>query len=215
MGQRSNWQLNDNLAGLFVSSLDYGGGWKLMHHMTRRFYAPVRVVAVPEGEEIVLRAVNDTGAPVAVEVTAEALALDGSTEALAAEAVTVGPDAAVAVLRVAREALGDDRLLGWFWRHGDGGGAEHHAPRPYKAYELAPPGIGMTVTEAPDGWEITLQATALALFVSVEADRAGRFSDNAVTLIPGRPVTIGFRPDTTGPEPAFTLRDLHGATMAA
>jgi beta-mannosidase len=183
--------------------------------MARRFYAPVRVVAVPEGEAIVLRAVNDTGAPVALDLTAEALALDGRTEAVAAEVVTVGPDAAVEVLRVARSALGGDRLLGWSWRHAGGAGAEHHAPRPYKAYDLCPPGIGMQVTEVPDGWEITLRATALALFVSLEADRAGRFSDNAVTLIPGRPVTIAFRPEGGGADPAFTLRDLHGATMAA
>jgi beta-mannosidase len=209
------WQLNDTWPVCSWSSLDHGGGWKLLHHMARRFYAPVRVVAVPEGEAIVLRAVNDTGAPVALDLTAEALALDGRTEAVAAEVVTVGPDAAVEVLRVARSALGGDRLLGWSWRHAGGAGAEHHAPRPYKAYDLCPPGIGMQVTEVPDGWEITLRATALALFVSLEADRAGRFSDNAVTLIPGRPVTIAFRPEGGGADPAFTLRDLHGATMAA
>ncbi|ROU04419.1 glycoside hydrolase family 2 protein [Histidinibacterium lentulum] len=209
------WQLNDTWPVCSWSSLDYGGGWKLMHHMARRFHAPVHVVAVPEGEQIVLKAVNDTGAPVAVEVTAEALFLDGRAETLAEAGATVGPDAALEVLRVQRAALGEARLLGWAWRHEGGAGAEHSAPRPYKAYGLLPPGIGMRVAQVRDAWEITLDAAALALFVSLEADRPGRFSDNAVTLIPGRPVTITFRPETNGPEPAFTLRDLHGATMAA
>ena len=41
------WQLNDTWPVASWSSLDYGGGWKLLHHMARAFYAPVTVVAVP------------------------------------------------------------------------------------------------------------------------------------------------------------------------
>ncbi len=42
------------------SSLDYGGGWKLLHYMAKRFFLPINVVAVPSESGIELRAINDT-----------------------------------------------------------------------------------------------------------------------------------------------------------
>ena len=42
------------------ASLDHGGGWKLLHHGARHFFAPVTVVAVPGGDTVVFRGVNDT-----------------------------------------------------------------------------------------------------------------------------------------------------------
>ncbi len=48
--------------------------------------------------------------------------------------------------------------------------------------------------------------------MTLEADRPGRFSANAVTLFPGHPAAIAFTPTQPGPPPAFTLRDLHSAT---
>ena len=44
------WQLNDTWPVASWSSLDYGGGWKLLHHMARRFFQPVNVVAIPDAE---------------------------------------------------------------------------------------------------------------------------------------------------------------------
>ncbi|KGF67012.1 beta-mannosidase, partial [Hoeflea sp. BAL378] len=37
------WQLNDTWPVASWASLEYGGGWKLVHYMARRFYAPVLV----------------------------------------------------------------------------------------------------------------------------------------------------------------------------
>ena len=67
-------------------------------------------------------------------------------------------------------------------------------------------------------WHLTLDASALGHFVTVEADVPGRFSDNAFPLIPGAPAAITFTPAapaTPGRTPSFRLRDLHSATMAA
>ncbi len=41
------WQLNDTWPVGSWSSLDHGGGWKLLHYMARRFFAPVAVFAMP------------------------------------------------------------------------------------------------------------------------------------------------------------------------
>jgi beta-mannosidase len=43
----------------------------------------------------------------------------------------------------------------------------------------------------------------------------GRFSDNAFALLPGQPRRITFTPDSPGPAPRVTLRDLHSATYGA
>ena len=60
------WQLNDTWPVASWSSLDYGGGWKLLHHMAQRFFQPVNVVAIPDPlGTLRLVAVNDTAAAVA------------------------------------------------------------------------------------------------------------------------------------------------------
>ena len=87
------WQLNDTWPVCSWSSLDHGGGWKLLHHMAARFYAPVTVVAVPEAGGITLRAVNDGPGPVALTVRARAVAMDGTARPLAEAGVTVPTDA--------------------------------------------------------------------------------------------------------------------------
>ena len=41
------WQLNDTWPVASWSSLDYGGGWKLLHYMARRFFPPVQRLRDP------------------------------------------------------------------------------------------------------------------------------------------------------------------------
>jgi len=118
------------------------------------------------------------------------------------------------VLTIAADALAPQEMLAHVWLDGQGNrlGGDLHAPRPYKSYDLQPPGLALTVAEAPGGWSLTISATALALFVAVEADRPGRFSANAMTLFPGHAATLTFTPEAPGPAPQFTLRDLYSAT---
>jgi beta-mannosidase len=201
------WQLNDTWPCASWSSLDHGGGWKLLHHMARRFYAPVTVVAVPGPDGIALRAVNDGPAPVALTVTARATRMDGTMRPLAEARVTVGTDAAVEALRLAPGALAEDEVLAFDWE-GDASGGDLFAPRAWKAYDLLPPGLSATATRTA----ITLSAKALAPFVAVEADVPGRFSENALMLFPGQPATLTFAARDPDANPCFTVRSLHSAT---
>lgn len=201
------WQLNDTWPCASWSSLDHGGGWKLLHHMARRFYAPVTVVAVPGAEGIALKAVNDTRAPVVLTVAARAARMDGTVRPLAEAQVTVPTDAAVEALRLPPGALAEDEVLAFTWAGGAQGG-DVFAPSPWKGYDLLPPRIDARAT--PTG--VTLEARALAPFVAVEANVPGRFSANAVTLFPGHPATIAFTPRDPGAVARFTVRSLHSAT---
>lgn len=205
------WQLNDTWPVCSWSSLDHGGGWKLLHHMAQQFFQTVLVSAVPVAGGIALRVVND-GAPLDLTVKAAAVAMDGSTRALAEATVRVA-DSAVLALHIPAADLGAQEILAYTWAAGDSQiSGDTFAPRPYKHYDLLPARLSHRVSKTAGGYDISLTAAALALFVAVEADQPGRFSHNAVTLFPGCPATITFTPAQSGAEPRFTIRDLHSAT---
>ena len=208
------WQLNDTWPVCSWASLDHGGGWKLLHHMSKAFYAPVFVSAVPVKGGVELRAVNDRATALDLTVSAVAVTMDGTTRDLASATVTVGPDAAVLALTV--PALAEGEMLAYVWAEGEVRlGGDHYAPRAYKTYDLLPPNLAHSVTETATGWQITISAEKLALFVAVEVDQPGRLSHNAMTLFPGHPATVTFTPDAKGAAPKFTLRDLHSATYGS
>jgi beta-mannosidase len=205
------WQLNDTWPVCSWSSLDHGGNWKLLHHMAKDFFAPVTVVAVPKDGSITLKGVNDSPAPVTLTVTARAAAMDGSTRLLAGATVKIPTDAAIPVVTLPPGTLYPGEVLVFDWT-GDAMGSDHHAPKPWKGYDLRPPGLSQTVRQEGAVWKLTLTVKALAPFVAIEADVPGRFSANAIVLLPDAPATITFTPDDGALMPTFTLRDLHSAT---
>ncbi len=207
------WQLNDTWPVCSWASLDHGGGWKLLHHMAKAFNAALFVSAVPVKGSIELRAVNDGAEAVDLTVTALAVTMDGSTRELAKATVSVGPDAAKVALSIPAYQVSAAEMLAYVWSQGDTQiGGDVFAPKPYKAYDLLPPNLGLTVVATPSGYDLTLNADTLALFVAVESDQPGRFSNNAITVFPGHPATITFTPQVPGIAPHFTIRDLHSAT---
>jgi beta-mannosidase len=180
--------------------------------MARAFFQPVLVSAVPQGDLILLRAVNDQPAPVQIAVRAMAVDMAGRTRALAEGSAHVEGQAQV-LCSIDRSALGPQEMLAFVWEGSDGTRAgDVFAPQPYKHYDLLPPNIAHSVTKAEGRYTLTLTAETLALFVAVESDQRGRFSVNAFALFPGHPATVVFTPASPGPEPRFTIRDLHSAT---
>ena len=206
------WQLNDTWPCASWSSLDYGGGWKLLHHMARRFFSPVLVSVVPTQDGYALVAVNDSGAGVDLALTVHALTMDGSVRLLKETDAVVPPDRAKEIEFVLSEALEASEMLLLSSSSEHGAATVHFAPLPYKAYDLLPSGLSLATEDTGDAYTLTLTAQALALYASVEASCPGRFSDNAVLVRPGAPVTMAFAPRNPGEPVEFALRDLHSAT---
>ena len=211
------WQLNDTWPVCSWSSLDHGGGWKLLHHMARDFYAPVMVTVVPEGATLAIKAVNDTPDPVDLQITARALAMDGALRDLADVTCRLGPDAATAANIPTADLRAEEVLvIDWHSPCGLHAGRDIHAPRPWKTYDLPASQLRCTIEPAGDSFTIRLTTTAPAFFASVEANVAGRFSANAVHLTAGEEVSLTFTPATPmATTPEFTLRDLQSATGPA
>ncbi|PRY23715.1 beta-mannosidase [Aliiruegeria haliotis] len=208
------WQLNDTWPVCSWASLDYGGGWKLLHHMAQKFFAPVHVAAVPDGDGVLLRATSDEASAVDLAVEASAMKMDGTTRRLGSANVSVGPDRSVEACRV--DGLTEDEVLTFSWSLPDGrSGRDHFAPKPYKSYALEDPGLVSDIRQTGSGLSIALTAEKPAFFVALEADVPGRFSDNGFLLLPGAPVTVTFTPKVPGADAAVTLRNLHSATCVA
>lgn len=207
------WQINDIWPVASWSSLDYGGQWKLMHYMARRFYLPINVVAVPRvsqvrtnsrglpvenqtPDELVLRAINDTGASASVALEVRAVKVGGGERVVHSGTATVGPDAALDVATIPMADLADDEVLFFSWTDDRGRvlGENDYFPKPYKAYELAAPTIAAHWSDHHGEAVLTLETDRPAFFVTATVDAPGYFSDNALTLLPGRPVALRFKP---------------------
>ncbi|MEM1300995.1 MAG: glycoside hydrolase family 2 protein [Pseudomonadota bacterium] len=206
------WQLNDTWPVCSWASLDYGGGWKLLHHMTRRFYAPVMATILPDGDGAVVRLINDTPARATTHLRVLAITPAGARRPLLNQSQDVAPHTVSDP--IALGSVADDEVLTLEWHGPDGAGfAESYALKPYKSYALQSPEITMTV-EHGDTTTLTLTARNLALFVAIEADVPGRFSDNAFPLLPGEPRILTFEGCGGDVKPTFKLRDLYSATTA-
>ena len=183
------WQLNDTWPVASWSSLDYGGSWKALHYMARRFFQPVNVVAIPseDGTSIAFSMVNDTLEELTVDMNLFAVTLDGERLPIRTATGTCPPDRAAPLLTLDETDIPVDALLAWSFIASNGMSGEGHlALQPYKALELQPSGLETSVAPVADGrFEVTVSATGLALFVMLEADCPGRYSDNAFDLHAG------------------------------
>lgn len=207
------WQLNDTWPVASWSSLDYGGNWKLLHHMARRFYAPEIVVAVPDEDDIALIGLHDLPGDRRLQVTAYAVTMEGARRELAAGDQFMTSAEPAELLRIKNDELQSGEILYFEWFGADGiVQCEHFASRPYKALDLLDPEIEMVVTRISDHWNVSLSCRKPALFVALEAGTEGRFSDNAFTMLPGQTKTVRFEPQEKNGKPEITVRDLFTAT---
>lgn len=207
------WQINDIWPVASWSSLDYGGQWKLMHYMARRFYNLVNVVAVPQITEvqtnsrgtpvegqlpdhIALRAINDTGRPVSIALEVTAVKVTGESRVVFSGNSAVGPDAAITVADIPFGDLAEDEFLYFVWKDAQGKilGENDYFPKPYKAYELVGADIRAEWSDRDGKAVLTLESDKPAFFTTATVDAPGYFSDNAITLLPGRPVELTFIP---------------------
>ncbi|MDQ0320654.1 beta-mannosidase [Pararhizobium capsulatum DSM 1112] len=208
------WQLNDTWPVASWASLDYGGNWKAMHYMVRRFFQPVAVAAIPsaDGREIAFSMVNDTAEPVIVELQTFLVSLDGTKTPLTAAGGTCSPDRAATLLTIPTADVPANHLLFWSFEASNGmRGEGHHVTGTYKALDLQPSGLSLASRPFGDGSvEIAVSATGLALHVMIEAEIEGRYSDNAFDLTAGETRTIRFTPKKApaGGAPIFTSYDL-------
>lgn len=204
------WQLNDTWPVASWSSLEYGGGWKLLHYAAKRFYQNVLMMIVPvnrapksvrdfvgvdpeEDHELWLRAVNDSSHTVVLDYVVQVLDMEGRQQTRWYGCVEVSPLAAVDVLAISGDSVPAGCFLSFEWRStGDGplsdvSGDGEYWTRAYKQFNLPNPNIVIEPVDDENGESIVLNTDKPAFFVSVELGGRRVWSDNGFTLLPGKP----------------------------
>ncbi|WP_134681592.1 glycoside hydrolase family 2 protein [Paracoccus ravus] len=188
------WQLNDTWPVASWSSLEYGGGWKALHYMARRFFAPVTVVAQPgPADQITLFALNDTPAPVALAVGLQSVRLTGEIAELGAWQAVCPPERATEIARLPASAVATDAFLLFHWsdRRGTHCGQNEFLPRRPKEYDLGQPEISARIGLSSEGVaQVTLATDRPALCVTWDLGGDTIWDDNCFTLLPDHPRTL-------------------------
>lgn len=216
------WQLNDTWPVASWSSLDYGGRWKAMHYLVKRFFQPVAIAAIPseDGKTINFSLVNDMLADVSVDLSISLLTMKGERKHLKDVQAVCSPDAAVTAATIDVAEIGEGTLLAWRFTASNGmGGEGHYVNGTYKALELEPAVLTVTheYVEASGAVDINVIARGLALFVMIESETDGKYSDNAFDLAAGESRRITFTPAQPlerGRLPDFRFYDLHSCQSA-
>jgi beta-mannosidase len=216
------WQLNDTWPVASWSSLDYGGRWKAMHYLVKRFFQPVAVAAIPsdDGKSIRFSLVNDTLAEVSADLAISILTMQGERKHLKNVQAMCAPDAACTAATLDMSEIPPGTLLAWHFTASNGmGGEGHYVNGTYKALELEPAGLSVIREFVEENGSIDIDVTAkgLALFVMIETDVDGKYSDNAFDLAAGESRRITFtpaKPLEEGKLPEFRFYDLHSCQSA-
>ncbi|MBL4725750.1 MAG: glycoside hydrolase family 2 protein, partial [Rhizobiaceae bacterium] len=206
------WQLNDTWPVASWSSLNYGGDWKAMHFMAKRFFQPVNVMIIPEGDELKIIAVNDTMSTAILDVKLTLIALDGTQTDLRELSGEVCTECGELLTTLSTDLVPDDHILALTFTSDNGmSGEDHHTNLPYKSLDLADPELTFSTRITKDGVVITLDVQAPAFYVTLEAEIAGRFSDNCFLMLPNQPREILFTPsenDFSAAANSIIVRDL-------
>ncbi len=198
------WQLNDTWPVASWSSIDYHGRWKALHHMARRFFAPVLVSGVEDAQtgQVDLHVTSDLPEALAAELTWALTDLSG--ERIDGDTIGVNAGArqnsqvATLDLKQHLEQHGARDLLLWLDLRGERQPLSSNLvvfARP-KHLDLQEPEIRTRVEETGEGrFAVTLEATKPALWAWLAlGDADARFSDNFLSLRPGRPETVALAP---------------------
>jgi len=186
------WQLNDSWPVVSWAAVDGDGREKPMWYALRAAFAPRLLSVQPDGEHLVMVAVNDTDEPWLGQARVVRHGFDGSVLA------EVTLDVAVAPRSPARLVLPDevatptrprselvraelDGVRGdWFFAE-------------YRDCELDPAKLDVDVVAVPRGAAVTVTARSLVRDLTILADvvdPAARADDALLTLLPGEEATI-------------------------
>ena len=209
------WQLNDNWPVASWSSIEYGGKWKPLHYMAKRFYAPVAVVAQPEIADKKadvtkgsIFALNDTAETVKGELLVEYWTYDGEIVSSEKKLVELPADSSTMVGRFAKIS-GKDTFLVLTFKTTSGTYQNDWHFGYYKDMPLAKAKI--SVEQRGNVLHLSTDKPAFFVWANAKGVR-GEFDDNCFMLLPGRPRILRFDGRLDGKR--VDVHNLSGLTRA-
>ncbi len=217
------WQLNDLWPVSSWSSLDYDGGWKLLHYEARRFFELLHLALITKGGTIRAVVVNDGLDSFEGRLVLRLRSLEGPVMKEYSSDVGIGPESAselrsleiASLLSASEEAFIEARLE---LRARDGRVESREAlsflTEP-KRCSLPDPKLEAKVVPGSLGPELLLRCEKPAFYIACEIEAgsrnavAGRFEDSGFHLMPGEERRLCFIPSRDGAAPS--LDDLAAA----
>lgn len=191
------WQLNDNWPVASWSSIDYTGGWKILHYAAKRFFAPLRLTAVKRNGVFTVCLVNDTTDSIPGTLHLLFHSFCGKTENLLAEKLEIAGQSVVFPVQIPDCSDPENGFFELRFETGTQVLRNEFFPVAYKRSALPVPKIRTQIRKTASGFEVALSAGQFAFFVFAELrDTACRWSDNAITLYPGEEVVLLAHPET-------------------
>jgi beta-mannosidase len=210
------WQLNDLWPVCSWSSLEYGGKWKLLHYMARRFYAPLLGSCFqtdsPTGDRLQVWVTSDLTRDVETTVRLRVFGFDGVERTRREWQVAAGAGNAVQLDDLVVEDLAPRRseVFAVLDLEAEGQALRNeHVFGPWKHCDLPTVRIETRVDALSDGRlavDVTTDVPVFYLSLSVDGWR-GEFDDNAILLLPGESRRLTF----TAKGQAPTADQLRGA----
>jgi beta-mannosidase len=192
------WQLNDLWPVCSWSSLEYGGKWKLLHYLARRFFAPVTITAKNVGETVEIYALNDETKPLAASARLRVIDFSGKVLRTLRLARRLPPGSSTLLKKIAITQLAtapEGAFLELELRAGGRVVRNEYFFRAPKKCALNKTRVACKVASARTGFEVTLTSDAPAFWVRLDvAGVRGEFDDNGFTLLPGKGRRLVFRP---------------------
>lgn len=109
------WQLNDTWPVASWSSLNYGGSWKLLHHMAKRFFKPITIVAIPDKQGWTFTAISDALHPISVSFIIGAVSIGGEKRVLLNGSAAVQNERNSHLAYIPAEDVAENEFLYWIW----------------------------------------------------------------------------------------------------
>ncbi len=160
------------------------------------------VAFAPNETKLEVKVVSDLAQPVNVSGKLELINLAGEIVESIALSGEVMADQVLTLYR-AEKAEMDKEGDQSFW-HAELTAADHkqwtmendYFPAKWKACELEPAMVSLGVEQNNNHLTIRINTDKPALFVTLETELSGRFSDNSLTLLPGRDKEVLFIPQS-------------------
>lgn len=196
------WQLNDIWPVASWSSLEYGGGWKALHHMAKRFYAPIISSVKEKGDELEVWVTSDVDKTIDGLIEVEVVDFQGH-EAYS-DSWNIGLPSLSSRMEKSYEikTLLNNRdpakhVLRTKFNSSQGVHENFHFLERFKSLKLPDTKISTRV----DGNRVCMQSELAALFVQLEApDTKGHFEENYFHLPAGINKEVEFKPVRAGTE---------------
>lgn len=193
------WQLNDVWPVVSWSSIEYSGKWKLLHYAAKSFFAPIATFLYKKNNTIHAVVANDTATDIKGIYSLTVFDFNGNIIDKKKMEVNCTSDSVNHVFQISEEKLPvlpkDCFIRGKLVLNNGNVFTDYLFLTPQKKCDLQKPHISVTVNT---DLSVTLETDKPAFYVSLETKRLpGIFSDNMITLLPGKPVTLQFTPKKT------------------